>query len=138
MTNLEKDDWEKSRWLYKSYTSVGTLILGFLSFRLRRASFGAVEQAGVTRENHLPLYMLNDLIAAALGFCLGQFLSQDYIYKHRTYVIERMEVERVNNWNEIQRRPKDAPLLEEYPLKDYVSESDTEILEQRLTPIEQD
>ena len=53
-------------------------------------------------------------------------------------MIERTEVERVNNWNERQNRPKDAPLLEEYPLKDYVSESDAEILEQRLTPIEQD
>ena len=102
MTNLEKDDWDKSRLLYKSYTSVGALVLGFLSFRMRRANFGAMEQAGVTRENHLPLYMLNDLIAAAIGFCLGQFLSQDYIYKHRTYVIERTEVERVNNWNERQ------------------------------------
>ena len=71
LTELEQRDWEKSRYLYKACTSVGALALGFLSFRLRRASLGSLEQAGVTRDNHLPLYMLNDLAAAAIGFCLG-------------------------------------------------------------------
>ena len=121
MTKLEQDDLEKSRALYKAFTSTGMILFGFLSFRIRRANFGALEQSGVTKENHLPLYILNDLMAGAIGFCLGQFMSQDYIFKHRTYVTERAQVERHYSWNERYAKPKDAPMLDEYPLKDYVS-----------------
>ena len=71
ITKLESSDLNASRWVYRSYTAVGAIIFGFVSFRYRRAKLGALETSGVSRENHLPLYMLNDLMAGFLGLCIG-------------------------------------------------------------------
>ena len=81
MTNLESQDLERSRYHNRAFTMAGAILFGFISFRFRRAKLGAIETS--SPENHLPLYMLNDMMAGFLGFCMGQFLSQDYIYKHR-------------------------------------------------------
>ena len=89
MTKLEQADLDRSRYHNRAFTMAGAVLFGFISFRVRRAKMGSMEAGGVSPENHLPLYMLNDLMSGFLGFCVGQFLSQDYIYKHRQYVIER-------------------------------------------------
>ena len=83
ITELEQSDLNRSRQYYHMMTAGLTILFGFLSFRFRRAQSGSMETAGVSRENNLPLYILNDAMAAFLGFCGGQILAADYIYKHR-------------------------------------------------------
>ena len=75
MTKLEQSDLDKSRNMYRAYTLAGALIFGFVSFRYRRAKIGAADTAGATKENHLPMYILNDMCMGFLGFCCGQFFS---------------------------------------------------------------
>ena len=83
ITQLEANDLQRAKYQHNAYTLVGAFIFGFLSLRIRRARSGALETAGVSRENHLPLYMLNDLMWGFVGYCSGMLLSADYIYKHR-------------------------------------------------------
>lgn len=52
-------------------------------------------------------------------------------------MLERQQIERRLNWNNRNTMPKDAPLLEEYPLKSYVKVSDEYIQEDRMNPKEQ-
>lgn len=99
ITKLESADLEKARYIYRSYTGVGAIICGFISFRFRRAKLGAMGTAGVSRENNLPIHIVNDICAAFLGLCVGQFTSVDYIYRHRQYVVDRVSVERANGWS---------------------------------------
>ena len=124
MTKLEADDLKRSRYTYHTFTVAGALLFGFVSFRVRRAKMGSLETAGVSKDNNLPLYILNDAMAGFFGFCCGQFLSADYTYKNRQYVIERQSMERMRGYTLRQSRPANAEFLDEYPLKDLVSRSD--------------
>ena len=137
ITKLEATDLDRAKYMYRAFTTAGAILCGFVSFRYRHAKFGALETAGVTRENNLPLYILNDIMAGFFGFCCGQFISQDYIYKQRTYIIERQSKERQMQWNERNNMPKNAPLLDEYPLHEYVQVSDAYITDGRLNPQEE-
>ena len=98
MTELESSDLRRSRQYYHVMTAGGAILFGFISFRARRAKAGSMETAGISRENNLPLYILNDAMAGFLGFCGGQFLANDYIYKHRQYVLERQRLEDRLQW----------------------------------------
>ena len=138
ITQLESRDLDNSKNMYRAFTATGALLCGFISFRVRRAQAGAAGAQGISKENNLPLYMLNDLMFGFIGFVCGQFFSQDYIYKQRQYVIERQMIEKRLNWNNRNTMPKDAPLLEEYPLTSYVKVSDQYIQEDRMNPKEQE
>ena len=75
MTKLEKEDLDRSRNMYRAFTVAGALVFGFVSFRFRRGKIGAEDTAGATRENHLPLYILNDVCMGFIGFYCGQLFS---------------------------------------------------------------
>ena len=81
ITNLEASDWHTSRQQNMALTAGGALFFGLISLRMRRAKSGALETSGVSRENNLPLYMLNDIFAGLFGYAVGQFVAVDYIYK---------------------------------------------------------
>ena len=83
LTHLEASDLNNSRTTYRAYTACGAIVFGFVSFRMRRAGFGAAGTQGVSKENNLPLYILNDMTFGFIGYMLGAFFAHDLIYKQR-------------------------------------------------------
>ena len=71
ITKLEDNDLQRARYHYRGFTAAGAILFGFVSFRFRRAKMGSLETAGVSRENNLPLYIMNDFMAGFIGYCLG-------------------------------------------------------------------
>mmetsp|Transcript_21227 Transcript_21227/g.32895 ORF Transcript_21227/g.32895 Transcript_21227/m.32895 type:complete len:94 (+) Transcript_21227:267-548(+) len=88
---------------------------------------------------------LNDLMAGFIGYTAGHLLACNYIYKHRLYLVERLNFEKQNNFDrdtfdlgtyvKYSQGPeattddmnkKNAPtkienrLLEEYPFAEFV------------------
>ena len=138
ITKLEANDLNKTRLHHRAYTVAGAAIFGFMSLRLRRASTGSLETAGISRESSLPLNILSDLMMGFCGFIAGQLLSTDYIYKHRQYVLERIYHEQsrgIRSRAELLQKPSNE-LLDEYPFFEYVGQSDKQIIEDRFHPEE--
>ncbi len=72
------------------------MTLGFMSFRYRRMRISMMEASDASKGVNAfqPQYILNDAISAFIGFTFGNILACDYIYKRRTYVVERLHFEK--------------------------------------------
>lgn len=94
ITKLEENDIKMSRNFYKSFTIGGALMMGYISFKLRRIRIGAAgNQEYTARQNELAHNIINDAMMGVAGFFIGHFISCDYMYKNRQYVLQRMEFE---------------------------------------------
>jgi hypothetical protein len=93
ITKLEETDVTRSRYVYRAFTMGGALGFGFLSFKLRRIRFGAMEAEMAPRDLNFTVSVLNDFTYGLVGYFLGHFMACDYIYKHRRYVRERVYYE---------------------------------------------
>ena len=93
MTKLEQKDLDKSRNLYRGYTMGFSLFFGYMSFRYRRSTIAHRDVQGTTKYSYVLISILNDCVSAFSGYLFGHFLANDYTYKHRMYVLERLYYE---------------------------------------------
>ena len=76
-------------------------------------------------------HVLNDAMAAFIGFTFGNIMACDYIYKRRVYVIERLHFEKQKNFNRYSYRSPEGELPDEYPFAEFITLRDKDILEDR-------
>jgi hypothetical protein len=137
VTKLEQTDVERSRYMYRAFTIGGACAFGYVSFKIRRGHIGAQGVEHAARENELAMNMLNDALSGLLGFFIGHFISCDYMYKHRQYVLQRIYLENtrgVMNRKSLLKEPN--VMLLEYPLRDSTILLDKDLIEDRLNPEE--
>ncbi len=101
ITKLERDDLKNSKLNYNIFTFVGALTLGYMSYRHRRMKVSMLEphEAAQNVSSFQLQHVLNDAMAAFIGFTFGNIMACDYIYKRRVYVIERLHFEKQKNFN---------------------------------------
>jgi hypothetical protein len=99
ITKFESKDVEVSRRFYRAFTFFGAITCGFMSFRWRRMKISMIEAHEAKRESEFLINIFNDAVSALLGFTIGNLIACDYIYKHRTYVVERLFFEQENSNN---------------------------------------
>lgn len=68
-----------------------------MSFRFRRMKISMMEPHEAKRDTQFITSLLNDAISAFIGYTIGSLIACDYIYKHRTYIIERLYFEKQNS-----------------------------------------
>lgn len=87
ITKLEHTDIERSRYFYRAFTVGASVSFGFVSFKYRRITIGALGDKWAARESELAFNIMNDLMMATIGYFCGHLMGCDYIYKHRQYVL---------------------------------------------------
>ena len=139
LTKLEERDQRQARDMYRSYIFVGAVGFGFMSLKYRKMRFSMMEAHEAPRDYQMLNKVLTDSGMAFTGYMMAHYLSCDYIYKHRQYVIERMHCERQNNFdrdtydlgvkieNADGTQTEENRLLDEYIFAQYVSQSDADI-----------
>ena len=137
ITKYEDQDVTRSRNMYRGMVLFGALTLGFASYRFRRLKYAGMEAHEAPRDLNLPGSLINDLMMAVVGYMGAHLLTCDYIYKHRQYIIERLNFEKQNNFNRdtfdlSQPSGNENKLLEEYPFADLVSFSDKQLHDMRF------
>jgi len=50
ITKLEEADVQRSRYFYRAFTVGGAVVLGYMSFKMRRIRIGALEVEGTPRD----------------------------------------------------------------------------------------
>lgn len=83
ITLLEKKDQLSAKRNYISFTTFAALCFGFFSYRYRRLKVSAMEMHEVNRDPSFIMHMVNDGMAALLGYIVGHLMACDYTYKHR-------------------------------------------------------
>ena len=94
ITIQEDHDVQRARNMYRSFTMLGAIGMGLLSFKYRKMKVASIENYEAKVDPNLLSHVLNDMSLAALGYFVSHIFVCDYIYKHRQYVIERMHYER--------------------------------------------
>ena len=94
ITIQEDHDVQRASNMYRAFTLLGALGMGFISFRMRKFKVAKMEHHEAGRDPNMLGHILNDIILASLGYVGAHLMCCDYIYKHRQYVIERMHFER--------------------------------------------
>lgn len=56
-----------------------------------------IESHEAKMDNNLLISVLNDALSVVLGYTFGNLVACDYIYKRRTYILERLYVEKNNS-----------------------------------------
>ena len=113
--------------MYQMFVIVGSLTMGFASYRIRKARIAAIDYHNAPRDMNILGALINDLMMAAIGYMGSHLLCCDYIYKHRQYVVERLVFERNNNFDRdtydlsLSNPDGQNRLLKEYPFADFVS-----------------
>ena len=128
--------------MYKSFTFVGALAFGYASWRYRRSIVAATPAHETPRDPNILGKAVNDLLMVILGYMGFHMFSCDYIFRHRLYVIERLNFEKLQgfdreNFDLGQETIKpdgskvvENKLLKEYPFAEYVSVSDADLVEE--------
>ncbi len=129
---------DRAKNTYNGFTIFAALTMGFMSYRYRRMKISMVEahEAAKGVSSFQWQDLINDAISIFLGFTMGNLLACDYIYKRRTYVIERLHFEKQSNFNRFAFQVEDGKFLDEYPFADYISLKDKDIVEDRIHPRE--
>ena len=99
ITIQEDHDVQRARTMYRSFTILGAVGMGFLSLKWRKLKISQLEHHEAKMDPESLTNMLNDATLALLGYFTSHLIACDYIYKHRQYVIERMHLERDMNFN---------------------------------------
>lgn len=78
-----------------------------MSFRYRRMKVSMLEahEMSANVSAFQLQHILNDAIWAFLGYTMGNLIGCDYIYKRRTYIVERLHFEKQNNYNRYTNTP---------------------------------
>lgn len=90
ITKLEENDVTRARNTYRGFTMIGALTCGFLSFKYRRMKISMLEPHEASRDQNFIMSVFNDAISVLLGYVGAHLLACDYIYKRRTYILERL------------------------------------------------
>lgn len=80
--------------MYRSFTLLGAVGLGLLSYRFRKFRISKAGFENAPREYNMIGNVINDALTGLCGYIVAHLITCDYIYKHRQYVIERMHLER--------------------------------------------
>ena len=151
--------------MYRSFTLLGAIGLGLLSYRMRKFRISSKGFEGAEPQVSMIGNIINDALTGMCGYIVAHLISCDYIYKHRQYVIERMHLERELGFDrdtfdlaaaaalerkkllenvdaKLKLRPADGKEnkhLLEYPFAEFVTKSDKALYFERLrSPEEQE
>jgi hypothetical protein len=80
--------------MYRNFTLLGAVSAGLLSFRYRKFKLSQMEVHEATRDPNILSNILNDMMCGITGYLISHLICCDYIYKHRQYVIERVNFEK--------------------------------------------
>ena len=90
---LEKQDLDHARSFYQVVTFGASLLFFAVSFKARRSDVLFREGYQYVSQSTIP-GMVNDLLAAAIGFAFGSVFMFHTIYRSKEYVRERLKIER--------------------------------------------
>lgn len=69
--------------MYRSFTLLGAMGLGLISYRVRKFRITSKGFEGAERSVNMLGNILNDALSGLCGYIVAHLISCDYIYKHR-------------------------------------------------------
>lgn len=94
ITKLEESDVKRARSVYRGFTVITAITFGYMSFRFRRMKMSMIEAHEAPRDMNFLVNVINDAILIFFGYTIGHLIACDYIYKRRTYIMERLYFEK--------------------------------------------